>query len=154
MPVETGKRASRSGVRIFRIDMFTVSVETNFLASHQLVLLDGCKEPLHQHNWLVAAEVSSNRLNSMGLVIDFRQLKSMLDNIASELDNMVLDKIDYFHRTSASAENVAKYIYEKLGYRLPKGVKLKSVSVVEEPGCSAKFTGGQQHKNCVWEDEK
>ena len=121
--------------------MFTVSVETSFRASHQLVLADGSKEPPHSHNWLVTANVSSDNLSSTGVVIDFHKLKAMVDNIVGKFDNMVLDKIDYFQQNNSSAENVAKYIYEKLSPKLPKGVKLRSIKVVEEPGCSAKFTG-------------
>ncbi len=120
--------------------MFTVSIETHFWASHQLVLPDGSKEPQHQHNWAVTAEVGSSELNSMGLVMDFHRLRTMLDSIAGELDNTAIEKIDYFQRNSASAENVAKYIYEQLEPKLPKGVKLEAVRVGEEPGSSTKFS--------------
>ena len=119
--------------------MFTVSVETHFWASHQLTLPDGRKEPVHRHNWLVTADVSSSKLNSMGLVMDFHRLKAMVDNIVAELDDTVLEEEDYFQRNSSSAEAVAKYIYEKLRTKLPKGVKLNHIGVIEEPGCSAKF---------------
>ena len=119
--------------------MFTVSVETHFWASHQLTLADGSKEPLHRHNWAVTADVSSDKLNSMGLVMDFCRLKAMVDKTIAEFDNIPLDRIDYFRQNNPSAENVAKYIYEKLRTKLPRGVKLENISVVEEPGCSAKF---------------
>jgi len=119
--------------------MFIVSVETHFWASHQLTLADGSKEPLHHHNWAVTADVSSDKLNSIGLVMDFCRLKAMVDNIVAEFDNIPLDRIDYFRQNNSSAENIAKYIYEKLRTKLPGGVNLQSISVVEEPGCSAKF---------------
>jgi 6-pyruvoyltetrahydropterin/6-carboxytetrahydropterin synthase len=121
--------------------MFTVRVETHFWASHQLTLADGSKEPPHRHNWSAAADVSSEKLNSMGLVMDFRHLRAMVDKTIAEFDNTSLDKIDYFQRSNSSAENVARYIYEKLEPKLPQGVKLEAVRVVEEPGCLAKFTG-------------
>ena len=122
--------------------MFTISVETHFWASHQLVLPDGSKEPPHHHNWSVTADVSPlqrNKLNSMGLVMDFRRLAAMVDKTIAEFDNMALDKIGYFQQNNSSAENVARYIYEKLEPKLPQGVKLEAIRVVEEPGCSAKF---------------
>lgn len=121
--------------------MLTVSVETRFWASHQVTLPDGSKEPLHAHNWSAAADVSSNVLSDMGLVMDFHQLRQMLNNIVDEFDNMALDDIGYFKQNNSSAENVAKYIYEKLRLTLPKGLRLEAVRVVEEPGCSAKFAG-------------
>jgi len=124
--------------------MFTISIETHFSASHQLALPDGSKEPLHDHNWAVTADVSSKRLDNMGFVMDFRRLKSAVDKIAAEFDNNQLEKIDYFQRHNSSAENIAKYIYQKLKSSLPKDVKLLSISVVEEPGCRAKFGNGQE----------
>lgn len=120
--------------------MFTVNVETHFWASHRLTMPDGSKELRHRHNWSVAADVSSRELDSMGLVIDFRHLTATLKEIVAEFDNKALNEIDYFRRNNPSAENVAKYIYDKLEPQLPQGVKLESVRVLEEPGCSAKFT--------------
>jgi 6-pyruvoyltetrahydropterin/6-carboxytetrahydropterin synthase len=77
----------------------------------------------------------------MGLVMDFHRLRAMLDDIVAEFDNVTLDSIDYFRSINSTAENVAKYIYEKLQLKLPKDVKLGAITVTEEPGCSAKFTG-------------
>ena len=119
--------------------MFTVSIETQFRASHQLTLPDGSKEQLHQHDWIVTVKVSSDKLDSMGLVMDFGQLKTMVNEITSGFDNVRLDSIGYFQRNNPSAENVAKYIFDKLEPELPGGVKLRSIKVVEAPGCSAKF---------------
>jgi len=119
--------------------LFTVSVETHFWASHQLTLSDGSKEPVHQHNWSVAAEVSRGKLNRVGLVMDFSRLRAMVDDIVAELDNTLLDRINYFQKKRSSAESVARYVYEKLEPRLPKGVKLNHIRVIEEPGCLAKF---------------
>ncbi len=143
--------------------MFTISVETSFWASHQLVLPEGSKEPVHHHNWLVSADVSSDKLNSMAVVMDFKELKAMVDDIVSEFDNMALNEISFFRQNNPSAENVAKYailsnsetisstiaenvakyIYEKLRAKLPEGVKLQNIRVVEELGCAANFSESQ-----------
>jgi 6-pyruvoyltetrahydropterin/6-carboxytetrahydropterin synthase len=104
-----------------------------------LTLPDGSKEPVHSHDWSVTADVSSEKLNSMGLVMDFNQLRAMIDNIGAQFDNAALDAISYFQQNNPSAENVAKYIHDELLFGLPKGVKLRNITVVEEPGCSAKF---------------
>ena len=120
--------------------MFTVSVETHFWASHQLTLPDSSKEPLHHHNWTVTADVGSSELNSLGLTMDFRRLKAMVDNIVAELDNVQLEKLDCFQRSNSSAETIAKYIYEKLEPKLPGDVRLNHIKVVEQLGCSVKFS--------------
>jgi 6-pyruvoyltetrahydropterin/6-carboxytetrahydropterin synthase len=120
--------------------MFTINVETQFRASHQLARADGSKERPHRHEWCVTAEVGSETLDSKGVVMDFHQLKAMVDDVVAELDNTALGKIEYFKGNMPSAENVAKYIYEKLEPRLPNGLRLCSIKVVEQPGCSAKFS--------------
>ena len=119
--------------------MFTISVERHFQASHQLTLSDGSKESVHDHDWVVTANISSEKLNNMGVVMDFRALKAMIDKMVAEFNNKELGSIGYFQQNNPSAENVAKYIYTKLLIELPKGVKLQSIRVVEEPGCSATF---------------
>jgi len=119
--------------------MFTIRVERHFRASHQLVLPDGSKEPIHDHDWVITADLSSEKLNNMGVVMDFQVLKAMIDKIIAGFNNKALENIDFFQQNNPSAENVAKYIYEKLLIELPESVKLQNVRVVEEPGCSAKF---------------
>jgi len=52
---------------------------------------------------------------------------------------MALNEISYFRQNNPSAENVARYIYEKLRAKLPEGVKLQNIRVVEEPGLRGKF---------------
>ncbi|OHB60558.1 MAG: hypothetical protein A2167_06445 [Planctomycetes bacterium RBG_13_46_10] len=119
--------------------MFTINVKTSFQASHQLMLPDGSKEPLHNHHWIASASVSSETLNDIGIVMDFHQLKSALDKITSEFNNISLNKIDYFCRNNPTAENIAKYIYQKLELVLLKGLELRSVKVEEEAGFFAEF---------------
>jgi len=119
--------------------MFTISVERHFRASHQLILPDGSKEPVHHHDWVVTADVSSEKLNNMGVVMDFQTLQAMMDKTVAGFDNTALESIGYFQQNNPSAENVAKYIYEKLRVELPEGVKLRNIRVVEVPGCSAMF---------------
>jgi len=119
--------------------LFTISVEMSFAAAHQLALANGSKEPLHSHNWSVIAEVAAEKLDDFGVVMDFHKLRSELGDIIAPFDNSQLGDVDYFRRNSQSAENVARYVYEKLGARLPQGVKIKSVRVGEERGCRAKY---------------
>lgn len=120
--------------------MFEVRVETHFKASHQLAFSDGLQEPLHEHSWQVWVDINRNNLGRTGLVIDFHLLKQMAAQSVTELENRSLNEIEYFQVNIPSAENVAKYIFEKLESKLPNGVTLSSVRVFEQPGFSAKFT--------------
>jgi len=78
--------------------------------------------------------------------MDFGRLKKLLCNITAEFDNKKLSSIDYFRKNSSSAENIAKFIYEKLRKKLPEDVKLQSIRVGEEPGCSVIFTADEPDK--------
>ena len=118
--------------------MFTICVETHFHASHQLRLLNGDKEPIHFHDWCVTADVSSAKLDNMGIVMDFAELREMVEKIVARFDNKI-EVIRYFQENNPSAENVAKYIYDEIKPLLPKDVKLNCVKVTEEPGYTAKF---------------
>lgn len=75
----------------------------------------------------------------MGLIMDFRRLKAIVDDITADFDNIQLEKLDYFQRNRSSAETIAKYIHEKLEPKLPGDLKLNHIKVTEQPGCSAKF---------------
>lgn len=119
--------------------MFTISVEMSFQASHQLALPDGSKEPTHSHNWAVIAKVVGGKLDNTGVVMDFNKLRAELGDIIAPFDNSQLAAIEYFRQNSQSAENVAKYIYEKLRAKLPQGVDVGGVKVGEEQGCWAKY---------------
>ena len=120
--------------------MFEISVETNFFASHQLVLADGSMEQPHEHIWEVTATVSSKKLNNMGIVMDFRDLRKMLENITAPFDKNMLNNFEYFQKNNTSAELVAKYIFEQLEPLLPENVKLSGVSVVEAVNSRAKYS--------------
>lgn len=119
--------------------MFTISIQTSFWASHQLKLPSGQREKIHSHNWLVEALVSADRLNKMGLVFDFNRLKSFLAGITDTLTDSRLEDNPYFQQNNSSAEMIAQYIYESLEKKIPAGLSLNSVTVTEEPGCSACF---------------
>ena len=119
--------------------MFTVSVEMSFRASHQLTLADGSREAAHEHNWSVRADVSSEKLGGTGVVMDFHGLKRLLGEVVGELEGSTLESVGPLRENNASAENVAKYIYEGLQGKLAKGAVLESITVGEEPGCWAKY---------------
>ena len=120
--------------------MYSVIVKTSFKATHNLHFTDGSKEPAHEHQWLITTEISSEKLNKIGLVIDFNEVKGYLKEITAELEGKNLDEIPYFSKKNPSAENVAQYIYEKLEYKLESEVKLEYIMVVEEIGCIGKYS--------------
>jgi 6-pyruvoyltetrahydropterin/6-carboxytetrahydropterin synthase len=99
----------------------------------------GQTEPLHEHNWVVRSAVAAKNLDETGLVIDFRWLEAKMKEVVSPLDGARLEELACFGDVNASAENVAKYIYDTLEPLLPGRVKLQYVEVLEAPACWAKY---------------
>jgi 6-pyruvoyltetrahydropterin/6-carboxytetrahydropterin synthase len=119
--------------------VFTVTIETQFKASHSVTTLDGTSEPEHEHFWAVAVEVEAQKINDRGMALDFAKLKAKINDITSQLSGGSLNDVEYFKKTHATAESVAEYIYNRIEAELPAGVRLEGVTVSEQVGCSAKY---------------
>jgi 6-pyruvoyltetrahydropterin/6-carboxytetrahydropterin synthase len=114
---------------------FAITITRDFSASHRLRLYDGSLEPLHGHNWRVIVTVSAEKLDAIGVVMDFHELQRLLDAVISPMHNGHLNELPVFMLRNPSAENVALYVSESL--RLPDHVRLESVEVWETPDCRA-----------------
>ena len=118
--------------------MFSITAERDFSASHQLRLYDGSLEPLHGHNWRVRVIVSSEKLDAIGVVMDFHELERLLHEIVGPWHNAHLnDQPPFAGGVNPSAENVALHVAERL--KLPSGVRLASVEAWETPQNRAFF---------------
>ena len=122
--------------------MFTATVKTVFFAGHQITYADGTVEDLHEHEWFTCATVKSSKLDNQGFAVDFFWLKKHLQKITNSLVTTRLEEHPYFKETqiNASAENIAKYIFEELEPLIAGDAKLASVKVQESPGCWAKYS--------------
>ena len=120
--------------------MYTLSVEMDFTAQHQLTFEDGTQEPLHQHDWKVCVSVSSDHLDRNELVMDFEYLKTLLDTLLQDFRGQRLESLGIFENRNVSAETLARTLYEELAPKLPDIVWLDSVEVTEAPGCRARYT--------------
>jgi len=119
--------------------VFTVTIETQFKASHSVLTSEGTSEPEHEHFWAVAAEVGASNLNDRGMAVDFAKLKAKINDITSHLSGGSLNDVEYFKKRRATAESVAEYIFNKIEAEMPGGVQLEGVTVSEQVGCSAKY---------------
>lgn len=119
--------------------MFEVSVSGRFIAAHQLRLRDGTLEPIHYHDWRVAATFTGREVNDNGLLLDFNEIKPRLDGLLATLFDRNLNELPAFATRNPSAENVAKHVTEQLTGLLPEGVRLSCVEVEEAAGCIARY---------------
>jgi 6-pyruvoyltetrahydropterin/6-carboxytetrahydropterin synthase len=120
--------------------MFELSVQSYFAAAHRLKHYQGKCEALHGHNWKVEVTVQALELNAIGLAIDFKDLKEMLNEALAPLDHTCLNDIPPFNDINPSSENIAKFIYEVLKKKLPgQPVTLTRVSVWESENSWAAY---------------
>ena len=59
--------------------LYTIKVITDFSAAHVIHGYDGPCGRLHGHNWKVEAVVLGKTLNSIGICIDFKDVKKILN---------------------------------------------------------------------------
>ncbi len=109
---------------------FTVS------AAHQI---PGYPEPLHGHNFTITVAVEGRELDRFGFLLDFYRLREICEEVREGLDHTSLNETEYFRNNPPSAENLARYVAEKVATKLPEGIALSYVEVVELPGCSVRF---------------
>lgn len=112
--------------------MYKIKIVSNFSAAHFLRGYQGKCEHLHGHNWKVEVLVSSNALNSGGMVMDFSELKKITAAILEELDHKHLNELPFFTDNNPSSENIACHIFNELKKGINgKNCKLEEVSVWE-----------------------
>jgi 6-pyruvoyltetrahydropterin/6-carboxytetrahydropterin synthase len=113
--------------------MYELTITTDFGAAHQLPGYPGKCCQLHGHNWQVEVTVAGNRLNELGMVIDFRILKEEVGRVVATLDHQMLNELEPFQQTSPTSEHIAKYIFESLAARpaFSHEVRVQSIKVWE-----------------------
>jgi 6-pyruvoyltetrahydropterin/6-carboxytetrahydropterin synthase len=114
--------------------MFELTTIVDFEAAHCLRNYPGKCSRLHGHNWQVEVTVCGTKLNDLGLLIDFRDLKATVQEILGQLDHYYLNELPAFQEINPSAENFAKYLYDELAAAPAcNGLHLKSIKVWESP---------------------
>jgi len=121
--------------------MFEVSVEHTFAAGHALRNYKGKCENVHGHNYRVQVVVRGETLDQTGMLADFVELKRLLRAIAEPLDHVFLNDIEPFRTENPSAENIARYICEKMqqGLEQSNPVEIAEVKVWETDIQSATY---------------
>ncbi len=115
--------------------MYELAVKSEFEAAHVIKNYPGKCARLHGHNWIVEAVAQGTELNELGILIDFKILKSELNKILEEFDHQYLNELKMFTKKNPTAENLAKEIFDKLSVSeiFSGTTKLKAVRVYESP---------------------
>jgi 6-pyruvoyltetrahydropterin/6-carboxytetrahydropterin synthase len=112
--------------------MFTDRIEINFEAGHRLLYYKGKCEAPHGHTFRAEIMISSGKIDELGFVVDFVQLKEKIGNwinknwdhafLINDQDQELLQafssltdkKIFVFEKENPSAENLARYLYRQI----------------------------------------
>ena len=125
--------------------MYEVTITQSFSAAHSLKEIGGTFEKLHGHNFIVEVCVCSPALNNAGIVIDFKVVKEWTNEILNELDHKYLNELSYFHDQNPSAENIARFIYDRVSEKAKiHHLGVACVTVWESENTRASYRGNTQ----------
>ncbi len=120
--------------------MFEIVYKDYISCAHKLKDYQGKCENLHGHNWKIEIFIQGEKLNELGLLIDFNDVKRVFGEIKDKLDHKYLNELVFFKNLNPSCENLAKFIFIELKKRLEKfNVNLKKVTVWESHKTSASY---------------
>ena len=123
--------------------MYELKVKSSFSAAHALRGYGVPCENLHGHNYKVEVIIKASALNSLGIAIDFKLIKSYLEDIFHEVDHKYLNELSMFREENPSAEALARWIYNRLKAKVEKenkSLSLEKVTVYETDNFSAAYS--------------
>ena len=89
--------------------MYKIKKTMEIAGSHCLKLdYDSPCQKLHGHNWIITVYCKSEELNNAGMVIDFSDIKKVVNKLDHQHLNDVID-------VNPTAENIAKWICDNVG---------------------------------------
>ncbi|HEX4952265.1 MAG TPA: 6-carboxytetrahydropterin synthase QueD [Thermoanaerobaculia bacterium] len=118
--------------------MFTVFKDYEFAAAHFIRGHTGGCQHLHGHNYRVRVHVSAERLDALGMVIDFADLKATMAEVLGPFDHRVINDIPPFDVRNTTAELLAEFVFDEMARRLDdERLRVSRVEVWENARSSA-----------------
>ncbi len=131
--------------------MYRVTRRIDFCYGHRLLNYNGKCRFLHGHNGRAVITIESPKLDRLGMVLDFTEIKNVVSSwIDSTLDHrMILHRDDpavgmmqelgepiHLIDTNPTAESIAKLIYD---FTAAQGSPITEVRLWETPNCFATY---------------
>jgi len=98
--------------------VYELTVKSRFAAAHQLRKYKGKCENLHGHNWKIEVTLRTTKLDEIGLGIDFKEIRSALQEVLEELDHHCLNDLPAFREENPSSELIARWIFVEVARRM------------------------------------
>jgi 6-pyruvoyltetrahydropterin/6-carboxytetrahydropterin synthase len=120
--------------------MFELRIKVDFPAAHHLEGYPGdCARP-HGHNWGLEVFARSVKLDSIGMAMDFRELKNAAKELVAPWDHQDLNLLEDFKQINPSAEQIAKLSYDRLSAIIDGAETwIEKVTIWENERCSASY---------------
>jgi len=120
---------------------YTLKIITDFASAHTLRDYPGDCSRMHGHNWKVEVEVLATKLNSVGMGIDFKEMKQATRDIAKRLDHRYLNELKPFTDINPTAENIAAYFFNELKNRLNDDrIRISAVTLWETERACVRYS--------------
>ena len=94
--------------------MYTVFKDFTFAAAHAIRGHTGGCQNLHGHNYRVRVQVAATRLDALGMVIDFADLKRVVGEVLGPFDHRLINDIPPFDQRNTTAELLAEYVFREV----------------------------------------
>ncbi len=109
-----------------------IFIKTHFSGGHHLRDYPGSCELPHGHNWKVKVTVRANKLDKLGMGIDFKVLKAHVYAVIDDLDHCDLNQHPAFKVNNPSSEHIAIHIFNEVdNYIKTDNCRLWAVEVRE-----------------------
>ena len=116
--------------------MFELMIEDHFDSAHFLAGYEGNCNNLHGHRFKIRVHVQGQKLNKIGLLLDYKSIKTEVKKMIADLDHKVLNEVLNFNPTS---ELMAEYFYHNLKAVLPQEVTLSKIEICESENTRASY---------------
>jgi 6-pyruvoyltetrahydropterin/6-carboxytetrahydropterin synthase len=94
--------------------MHTIFKDFTFAAAHAIRgHTRGCQN-LHGHNYRVRVHLTAERLDSLGMVLDFADLKTVVQEILAPFDHHVINEVPPFDERNTTAELLSAYFFAEV----------------------------------------
>jgi len=108
--------------------IYRLELEHHFDAAHYLPKHTGKCNQMHGHRWEVKVVIQTTRLNSSGMVVDFGDIKAIINELDHHALNLLMD--------NPTAEHIAEGLWQQITLHLSDKDDAVLVTVQESPGCS------------------
>ncbi len=98
--------------------MHTIFKDFSFAAAHAIRgHTRGCQN-LHGHNYRLRVHLTAERLDALGMVLDFADLKAIVQEILAPFDHHVINEVPPFDQRNTTAELLSAYFFTEVEARL------------------------------------